>query len=211
VASRFHGNDSWLSAVDHWWPPLLGGATLRDVTRCHDNGNPFPLLPLVDGQSPMLSGGGRWLLQPPTVFSQPPRCPSAPVPSVSPFQELATQQNFLSSSSSSSSFYLPNNTTVCTFTSIRFYKSRTARPDKNTNSCPKTCNKTVTGYIFYHTSKILQTKKTTEIHLFSAIVGFVAAAVSMSAGGCRAVRTDDVSLVPAVIVDVPIAVGPAVL
>ena len=64
---------------------------------------------------------------------------------------------------------MPNNTTVCTFTSIRFYKSRTARPDKNTNSCPKTCNKTVTGYIFYHTSKILQTKKTTEIHLFNAI------------------------------------------
>jgi len=31
--------------------------------------------------------------------------------------------------------------------------------DKNTNSCPKTCNKTVTGYIFYHTSKILQTRK----------------------------------------------------
>jgi len=35
----------------------------------------------------------------------------------------------------------------------------TARSDKNTNSCPKTCNKTVTGYIFYHTSKILQTRK----------------------------------------------------
>ena len=33
-------------------------------------------------------------------------------------------------------------------------------PTKNTNnSCPKTCNKTATGYIFYHTSKILQTKK----------------------------------------------------
>jgi len=95
VASRFHGNDSWLSAVDHWWPPLLGGATLRDVTRCHDNGNPYPLLPLVDGQSPMLSGGGRWLLQPPTVFSQPPRCPSAPVPSVSPFQEFGNPTKFL--------------------------------------------------------------------------------------------------------------------
>jgi len=38
-------------------------------------------------------------------------------------------------------------------------KSRTARSDKNTNSCPKTCNKTVSGYIFYHTSKILQTRK----------------------------------------------------
>jgi len=38
-------------------------------------------------------------------------------------------------------------------------KSRTARSDKNTNSCPKTFNKTVTGYIFYHTSKILQTNK----------------------------------------------------
>ena len=64
-----------------------------------------------------------------------------------------------SSSSSSSSFILPNNTTVCTFISIQFQKSRTARSDKDTNSCPKTCNKTVTGYIFYHTSKILQTRK----------------------------------------------------
>ena len=57
------------------------------------------------------------------------------------------------------SFYLPNNTTAHTFASIQFYKSRTARSDKNTNSCLKTCNKTVTGYIFYHTSKILQTRK----------------------------------------------------
>ena len=38
-------------------------------------------------------------------------------------------------------------------------KSRTAASDKNTNSCPETFNKTVTGYIFYHTSKILQTRK----------------------------------------------------
>jgi len=38
-------------------------------------------------------------------------------------------------------------------------KSRTARSDENTNSCHKTCNKTVAGYIFYHTSKILQTGK----------------------------------------------------
>jgi len=49
-------------------------------------------------------------------------------------------------------------------------KSRTARSDKNTNSSPKTFNKTVTGYIFYHTSKISQTnKKTTKINLFNAI------------------------------------------
>jgi len=52
---------------------------------------------------------------------------------------------------SSSSFYLPNNTTVCSFTSIQSKKSRTAMSDKNTNSCLKTCNKTVTWYIFYHT------------------------------------------------------------
>jgi len=39
-------------------------------------------------------------------------------------------------------------------------KSRTARSDKNTNSCPKTFNKTVTGYIFYHTVKYYkQTRK----------------------------------------------------
>ena len=49
-------------------------------------------------------------------------------------------------------------------------KSRTARSDKNTNSCPKTFNKTVTGYIFYHTSKILQAnKKTKKINIFNAI------------------------------------------
>jgi len=34
-----------------------------------------------------------------------------------------------------------------------------SRVGKNTNSCPKTCNKTVTGYIFYRTGKILQTRK----------------------------------------------------
>jgi len=49
-------------------------------------------------------------------------------------------------------------------------KSRTARSDKNTNSCPKTCNKTVTKYIFYHTNKILQKKKKTrKIKLFNAV------------------------------------------
>ena len=42
-------------------------------------------------------------------------------------------------------------------------------------------------------------------------VGFVAAAVSMSMGGCRAVGLVGVSLVAAVIVDVAIAVEPAVL
>jgi len=48
-------------------------------------------------------------------------------------------------------------------------KSRTARSDKNTDSCPKTLNKTVTWYIFYHTSKILQTRKLEKICLFNAI------------------------------------------
>jgi len=49
-------------------------------------------------------------------------------------------------------------------------KSRTARSDKNTNSCPKTFNKTVTGHVFYHTSKLLQTKKKTrQINTFNAI------------------------------------------
>jgi len=32
-------------------------------------------------------------------------------------------------------------------------KSRTARSDKNTNSCPETFNKTVIGCIFYHIKK----------------------------------------------------------
>jgi len=35
-------------------------------------------------------------------------------------------------------------------------KGGTARSDKNNNSCPETFNKTVTGYIFYHT---LETRK----------------------------------------------------
>jgi len=30
------------------------------------------------------------------------------------------------------------------------HSSRTARSDQNTSRCHKTCNKTVTGYIFYH-------------------------------------------------------------
>jgi len=37
------------------------------------------------------------------------------------------------------------------------------------SSCPKTCNKTVTGYIVYHTSKILQTRKPEKNLLFNAI------------------------------------------
>ena len=49
-------------------------------------------------------------------------------------------------------------------------KGGTARSDKNNNSCPETFNKTVTGYIFYHTSKILQTnKKTRKKSIFSKL------------------------------------------
>jgi len=49
-------------------------------------------------------------------------------------------------------------------------KSRTARSDKNTYSCPKMFSKTVTGHTLYHTSKILQTnKKTRKISIFSTI------------------------------------------
>jgi len=49
-------------------------------------------------------------------------------------------------------------------------EEQTARSDENTNSCPKTCNKTVTGYIglFYHTSKILRTRKL-EKSIFSIV------------------------------------------
>ena len=44
----------------------------------------------------------------------------------------------------------------------RVEKSRTARSDKNTNSCcRKAFNKTVARNIFYHKSKILQTNKKT--------------------------------------------------
>ena len=47
-------------------------------------------------------------------------------------------------------------------------KSRTARSDKNTNSGPETFNITITGYIFYHTSKILQMRKL-EKSIFSVL------------------------------------------
>ena len=49
-------------------------------------------------------------------------------------------------------------------------KSRTARSDKDTNSCPETFDKIVTGYVFYHTSKMSETnRKTRKINLFNAI------------------------------------------
>ena len=66
---------------------------------------------------------------------------------------------------------LPNNTTVCTFSRIRFQKSRTARFDKNIDSCPKNVQyKTVTGCIFYNTNKnITNEKKTRQINLFNAV------------------------------------------
>ena len=44
-----------------------------------------------------------------------------------------------------------------------------------------------------------------------ALVGFVAAAVSMPMGGCRVISLDDVSLLSVVVVDVAIAAEPAVL
>ena len=51
-----------------------------------------------------------------------------------------------------------------------------------------------------------------KINSYYNIVGFVAAAVSMPMGGCRAVIVDGgVSLLPTATVDVPVAVGPAVL
>ena len=45
----------------------------------------------------------------------------------------------------------------------------------------------------------------------AASVGFVAAAVSMPMGGCRARRTDDVSVAVAITVGVIVAAEPAVL
>ena len=55
-------------------------------------------------------------------------------------------------------------------TSIQLRRAcRTARSDKNTNSCHRTFNKTVTGDRFHHTCQILQTnKKTRKINLFNA-------------------------------------------
>jgi len=62
-------------------------------------------------------------------------------------------------------------------------KSRTAGSDKNTNSCPKTCNKTVTGYIIYHTSKILQTRKL-EKSIFSVLSHYFKDAKFTVDGSC---------------------------
>ena len=47
--------------------------------------------------------------------------------------------------------------------------------------------------------------------LLRTSVGFVAAAVSMSTGGCRAISVDDVSVAVAETVDVIVAAKPAVL
>ena len=66
-------------------------------------------------------------------------------------------------------------------------KSRTARADKNTNGRPKTCNKTVTGYIFYHTSKILQTRKLQK-SIFSMLFLKISKGVKFTADG-RAFQT----------------------
>ena len=57
-----------------------------------------------------------------------------------------------------------------TCTSLQLKRAcRTARSDKNTNSCPRTFSKTVTGDRFHHTCQILQTnKKTRKINLFNA-------------------------------------------
>ena len=54
---------------------------------------------------------------------------------------------------------MPINTTVCTSASIQFRRAGQQRSDKNTNSCPKTFSITVIGYMFYHASKISQTRK----------------------------------------------------
>jgi len=90
----------------------------------------------------------------------PGRVPDSRQPTHHPAHCFKLNRNAQLITTRSSSFYLPNNTTVCAFASIQFQKSsRTARSDKNTNSCPKACNKTVTGYVFYHTSKISQTRK----------------------------------------------------
>ena len=62
------------------------------------------------------------------------------------------------------------NTTVCASTSIQFRRAGQRGPTRTLTAASKTCNKTVTGYIFYHTSKILQTnKKTRKINLFNAV------------------------------------------
>jgi len=69
----------------------------------------------------------------------------------------------------SSSFYLPNNTTVCTFAWIRFRRAGQQGPIRTLTAALKRSIKTVTGCIFYHTIKILQTRKTRKINLFNAI------------------------------------------
>jgi len=72
--------------------------------------------------------------------------------------------------SSSSSFYSPNNTTVCTSTSIHFRRAGQQGPTRTLTAALKTFNKALNGYIFYETNKILQSnKKTRKINFFNAI------------------------------------------
>jgi len=56
------------------------------------------------------------------------------------------------------------------------HSSRTARSDQNTSSCHKTCNKTVTGYIFYHSITQVkyykQTRKLEKKSIFSMLLAF---------------------------------------
>ena len=67
----------------------------------------------------------------------------------------------LFSVASSSSFYLPNNTTVCTSTSIQVRRAGQQGPTRTLTAALKRSIKQLLGraYIFYHTSKILQTRK----------------------------------------------------
>ena len=60
---------------------------------------------------------------------------------------------------SSSSFYLPNNTTVCTFAWIRFRRAGQQGPIRTLTAALKRSIKTVTGCIFYHTSKNITNEK----------------------------------------------------
>ena len=48
-----------------------------------------------------------------------------------------------------SSFYLPNNTTLCTSTSIQFRRAGQQGPTRTLTAAPKTFNKAVTGYVLY--------------------------------------------------------------
>ena len=73
--------------------------------------------------------------------------------------ELQPRISSQSSSSFIMIFYLPNNTTLCTFAWIRFRRAGQQGPIRTLTAALKRSIKTVAGCIFYHTNKNITNEK----------------------------------------------------